>query len=79
MRRLATRYAPTLFAFFMSLFMAFIMTGLITVLNTGIQAGVLWRWLRAFLFAWPIAFLCVMVLAGPVRRLVAKLTDTPTH
>nr|WP_276317322.1 DUF2798 domain-containing protein [Pseudidiomarina mangrovi] len=49
----------------MSCYMAFLMTGLITYINTGFDAAFGWRWLQAFLIAWPIAG--VLVLLGGQR------------
>ena len=72
--RVAAKYATQLFAFFMSLAMAFVMTAYITWVNTGLGAGYLGRWGHAFIMAWPVAMICVLLFAGRIRVLVAKLT-----
>jgi len=53
--------------------MAFMMSGLLTVINTGVDNGLVQRWLRSFLIAWPIAFVLVLLLATRVRAFVAVL------
>lgn len=68
------RLAPTAFALVMSFGMALFMTAVVTWVNTGIAGGFLFRWMHAFVIAWPLAFMCVLVLAPPTRRLVARLT-----
>jgi hypothetical protein len=74
MIKFAPRHAGFLFAFLMSVLMAFIMTCLVTWINTGSAPGFFARWGRAFVIAWPIAFICILILAGRVRRLVSFLT-----
>lgn len=74
MAKIPARHAPKLFAFFMSLFMAFIMTGCVTFINTGLQSGFFSRWMQAFSMVWPLAFVCILLIGGHVRKLVAKLT-----
>jgi hypothetical protein len=73
MALLPARYAPVCFALIMSCLMAFIMSGLITIINTGIDGAVLYRWLKGFAIAWPIAFVLVLLLAPLVRGWVAVL------
>lgn len=70
------RYAPIVFALFMSAYMVSCMTGLITWVNTGFAQGFFMRWARAFLIAWPCAFLLVIFGAPHIRKLVAKLVRT---
>jgi hypothetical protein len=71
--RVAPRHAAKLFALLMSLVMAFIMTAFITWVNTGLGEGYLARWSHAFIMAWPLAMICVLVFAGRIRALVTKL------
>jgi Protein of unknown function (DUF2798) len=72
--RIAAKYAPQLFALLMSFAMALVMTAFITWVNTGCADGFITRWARAFFMAWPVAMICVLLFAGRVRALVAKLT-----
>lgn len=68
------RFSPLLFSLLMSLYMAALMTLLVTLLNTGLADGLLGRWGRAFVIAWPIAFGLTLVGAPPLQRLTARLT-----
>ncbi len=73
--RISRRHADSLFALLMSLSMAFIMTGIITFLNTGYDMHFVARWLHAFVIAWPIAFVCIRLLAGRVRGLANHIAS----
>jgi hypothetical protein len=73
--RIAPRYAPQLFALIMSFVMAFIMTAFVTWVNTGLTEGYFSRWEYAFITAWPVAWICVLLFAGRIRALVGKLTS----
>ncbi|WLD56727.1 DUF2798 domain-containing protein [Salinispirillum sp. LH 10-3-1] len=59
--------------FLMSIYMATIMTFLVTVINTGLADGFVFRWMRAFLFAWPIAFTLLLLGAPTVHRIAAAI------
>lgn len=72
--KIPARYANVVFSFLMSLTMGSLMSGLVTAFHTGLTAGFLFRWIRAFSVAWPIAFCCVLLLAAPLRKLALKLT-----
>lgn len=76
MAKIPARYTTVLFAFFMSFVMTVIMGTYLTLVNTGWIGDFGARWLRAFLFAWPVSFLAILVFAGQVRRLVNFLTVT---
>ncbi|MDB5794332.1 MAG: hypothetical protein JWR25_711 [Noviherbaspirillum sp.] len=72
--KFSQRHAPVLFAVVMSLIMTVILTCFVTFMNTGMGNGFMLRWLRAFLLAWPVAFICIMLFANKVRRVVTLLT-----
>jgi ABC-type multidrug transport system permease subunit len=72
--RFSQRHAPALFAVTMSLLMTVILTCFVTFVNTGAANGFARRWLHAFLLAWPVAFMCILLFANHVRRFVALLT-----
>lgn len=74
MPRFSARHAPVLFALLMSCVMAFIVTCFVTLINTGFDSGFPSRWMRAFLFAWPVACTCILLFVNRVRRIVAVLT-----
>jgi Protein of unknown function (DUF2798) len=73
MKKIPTKYTPILFAAIMSFCMALIMTGFVTALNYGLNTEWPKHWAQAFVFAYPLAFVCVLLLAGPVRKLVNRL------
>ncbi len=74
---LKPRFAPLVFAILMSLYMVSGMTFVITWVNTGINAGFLLRWGKAFLVAWPVAFLLVLAGAPRIRRFVEGMVRKP--
>lgn len=64
-----------IFAIVMSGVMSVIMTGVITAINTGFGQGYLARWGHAFALGYPLAFICILLLGGPVRKLVTSLVE----
>lgn len=71
------RFAPLVFAILMSLYMVFGMTFVITWVNTGLDGNFILRWSKAFMVAWPIAFLLVLAGAPRIRRLVESMVIKP--
>lgn len=71
------RFAPLVFAILMSLYMVSGMTFVITWVNTGLDTGFLLRWGKAFLVAWPVAFLLVLLGAPRIRKLVEGMVRKP--
>lgn len=71
------RFAPLAFAILMSLYMVFGMTFVITWVNTGLAGDFTVRWSKAFMVAWPIAFLLVLAGAPRIRRLIEGLVVKP--
>ncbi|QEW07922.1 DUF2798 domain-containing protein [Nitrincola iocasae] len=67
------RYQRIVFTFMMSIYMVFIMTCLITLINTGFSDGFFLRWFHAFIVAWPVAFVLILVGAPRLQNLSAKL------
>ncbi|WP_409523146.1 DUF2798 domain-containing protein [Nitrincola sp. MINF-07-Sa-05] len=67
------RYTRLVFTVLMSFYMVSIMTLVITLVNTGFETGVLLRWLKAFIVAWPIAFMLILVGAPKLQQLSTKL------
>ena len=68
--RLPARLMPLVFAFWMAAIMALLMCTVISIANTGIDAGLPGRVLRAYLLAMPVAFACVLAVRPLVARLV---------
>lgn len=71
------RFAPLVFAILMSFYMVSGMTFVITWVNTGFDADFLWRWGKAFIVGWPVAFLLVLVGAPRIRKLVESMVIKP--
>jgi hypothetical protein len=67
------RYAPLVVSVLMTTYMAGLMTLAITLVNTGLDAGFLGRWAKAFLISWPIAFSLITVGRPLVLRLADRL------
>ncbi len=72
--RIPRRYAPVLFAFFLSISLSGVLAAAITAVNTGLETGFVGRWLHAYALAWSFAFPAVTVVAPRVRALVERLT-----
>jgi Protein of unknown function (DUF2798) len=73
--------ARYIFAAIQSGIMAFLMTAIITGLNLGFPPDYVARWLKAFVIAWPCAFVAALV-ARPFAQagteaIVARLDKTP--
>lgn len=75
MRKLPSRYAPTLLAFFTSLFMSCLMSMLITFVNIGARPDFITRWMHAFALAFAVAFPLITLVLPVARKLVARLID----
>lgn len=71
------RFAPLVFAILMSFYMVSGMTFVITWVNTGLADGFMLRWGKAFIVAWPVAFVLVLVGAPRIRKLVEGLVIKP--
>lgn len=59
--------------FIMATIMCFLMTALITVINLGIQPDYLFRWIKAFLIAWPAAVVAAFIAIPIARRLTGRI------
>ena len=49
------------------------MTIYITFINLGMVENFIQYWLKAWLYAAPAAFICVLTLANPVQKLTKKV------
>lgn len=65
------KYGHYVFAFFMALLMSCIMSLVITIFNVGFVDNLLFIWLKAWGFAFCVAFPTINVVAPIVRKLVA--------
>lgn len=68
------KFAPVLFALFMSLIMPFIMTFFITLINAGFVQDFLWRWLKSSAIATVVAFPVMLLIAPRIRKFIEMIT-----
>jgi hypothetical protein len=68
------KYSNYLFAALMALFMSCLMSLVITLFNMGLVENVAYVWLRAWAFAFVVAFPVITLVAPVVRRMVAMVT-----
>jgi hypothetical protein len=73
--KIPAKFAPLVFAFFMSMLMAFLMSAILTLVNLGPVPDFITRWMRAFAIAWCCAFPAVLLVAPIARRLAGKVVD----
>jgi phosphate/sulfate permease len=59
----------------MSFGMSIIMCAVVTAVGTGINAGYIERFFRAWIFAFPVAVLAAFTMALITRKLVDKITS----
>ncbi len=64
------KYTHYVFSFFMALLMSCIMSFVITVFNVGLIDNLFFIWLKAWGFAFMVAFPTINVVAPIVRKLV---------
>ena len=64
------KYHGIVFAFFMSLLMSCLMSLVITLFNVGLVHNIIFIWLKAWGFAFIIAFPAVILVTPLVRKLV---------
>lgn len=65
------KYHRLVFAFFMSLLMSGIMSLVISVFNVGLVENIFFIWLKAWLFAFAVAFPSLYVVSPLVHKLVS--------
>lgn len=65
--------ARVIFSFIMSMCMALLMSGWVNLINIGFVPGYFKVWIISFLYAWPVAFTVVLILAPLVNRLIIKI------
>jgi hypothetical protein len=72
--RVPRRYAPLVFALLLTGCMTFVVSGVTTLINIGVPADFLWRWGRAWLPTWAIAYPVMLVLRPIVQRTTDRIT-----
>lgn len=77
-KRLPVSYWRFLFPGIVALGMAIFMSAVITALNTGLDAGFVMRWGKAFAIAFPLAWAAAVIWA-PIAYGIAARFITPPH
>jgi len=72
--RIPARYAPLVFALLLTGCMTFVVSGVTTLINVGLPVDFLWRWGRAWLPTWAIAYPVMLVLRPVVQRATERIT-----
>lgn len=72
------KYQSIVFAFFMALLMSGIMSLIISIYNLGLVNNILHIWLKAWGFAFVVAFPVAMLVSPTVRGLVNLIIRNPT-
>jgi hypothetical protein len=63
----------------MSVIIAFIMSLVLSMVNSGVDSSFLFRALKAYTVAMPVAFVCVIVVRPIVVRLVLLTVEADTR
>lgn len=71
------RFAMVMFSFYMAAIMAFLMSICLVAINTGMNDGFIWRVIKSYGVAMPIAFCCVLLVRPLVVKLVSWTVKTP--
>ncbi len=74
--KIAYRYRTVLFALFMSASTALIVSGTIIFLRIQPHTGFIRVWLEAFITAWPIVFVAILIIAPLVNKLLNLFVET---
>ncbi|MGB4812090.1 MAG: DUF2798 domain-containing protein [Methylophilaceae bacterium] len=70
-----TKYQKLVFAFFMSFMMSGIMSLVISLFNMGVVPNILHIWLKAWGFAFVVAFPIITVVAPTAQRLTRWIVE----
>ncbi|MCW8933215.1 MAG: DUF2798 domain-containing protein [Gammaproteobacteria bacterium] len=68
---ISRKHHKTVFSFFMALLMSCIMSFVISVFNVGMVADIITIWLKAWGFAFMVAFPTIMIVSPVVHKLVS--------
>ena len=77
--KISYRYRTLLFAFIMSGNTALIVSGIIIFLRVKPQTHFIQVWLGAFITAWPIVFVAILIIAPLVNRLLDLFVEGHKH
>jgi CBS domain containing-hemolysin-like protein len=73
--KIAYRYRTVLFALIMSASTALIVSGIIIFLRIQPQTNFIQIWFRAFITAWPIVFVAILIIAPLVNKLLNLIVE----
>ncbi len=73
MQKLPQKYYNVTFSFLMAFIMSALMSFVVTSYNLGFSDDLLIRWLKAWRFAFIVAFPILLVVAPVVRKFTAQL------
>ena len=73
--KIANRYRTVLFALIMSASTALIVSGIIIYLRVQPQTHFIQIWLGAFITAWPIVFIAILIIAPLVNKLLNLIVE----
>ncbi|MDX2367129.1 MAG: DUF2798 domain-containing protein [Colwellia sp.] len=68
---ISRKHHKLVFSFFMSLLMSGIMSFVISVFNVGMVANIITLWLKAWSFAFVVAFPTIIIVSPLVHKLVS--------
>ena len=74
-KKIAYRYRTLLFAFIMSASTAMIVSGIIISMHSKPHAPFIAQWLSAFITAWPIVFIAILIIAPQVNKLLNIIVE----
>ena len=74
--KIAYRYRTLLFALIMSASTALIVSGIIIFLRAQPHTGFIQVWLGAFITAWPIVFVAILIIAPLVNKLLNLFVES---
>lgn len=75
MKKIPSRHSGIVFTFYATALMALIMSAFLVAFNTGIDSGWPLRTLRAYVLAWPLAFVSLLLIRPVVVKLVSWTTE----
>lgn len=75
MTKISRKFRAIVFAAIMSLFTVMLVSGVLTWRHYGLESGFFLHWLTAFISAWPLVFVAILVVAPIVNKWVDQIVD----
>ena len=75
-QKIPLRFRTMLFALIMSCNTALIVSGIIIYLHSASKEHYIKQWLGAFITAWPIVFIAILLIAPMVNKLLNVFVET---